>query len=112
MLRHVVRHHHERYDGGGYPDGLVGPEIPVEARIVTVADVLDALTTERPYKAAWSLDESLAFLRAHAGRAFDPACVEALEACRPEIEDTIVRWRDAGPPSPMHDVLGTWWMRA
>ena len=78
ILRNIVRYHHEAYDGSGYLERLSGDAIPWEARIVTVADVFDALTSRRPYKAAWSHDAALAFLAAHAGRVFDPACVEAL----------------------------------
>lgn len=86
MLRNLVRAHHEALDGSGYPHGLKGDEIPLEARIVAVADVFDALTTERPYKRTWRTDEALAFLVAGAGTRFDPACVAALVAHAPEAE--------------------------
>jgi two-component system, response regulator RpfG len=74
----IAQRHHERWDGSGYPDGMRGDEIPVAARIVALADVFDALISERPYKAAWSLDEAIAYVREHSGKLFDPACVEAL----------------------------------
>ena len=74
----IALRHHERYDGSGYPDGLAGEAIPLPARIVTVADVFDALISPRPYKPAWSIDEALAYLREERGRLFDPACVDAL----------------------------------
>jgi HD-GYP domain-containing protein (c-di-GMP phosphodiesterase class II) len=78
VLRHPlvlrsVRHHHERYDGAGYPDGLAGRQIPWPARLVALADCFDALTQPRPYRAAGNRAEALAFLRAEAGRRFDPA---------------------------------------
>lgn len=67
----VIRHHHERVDGSGYPDGLAGAAIPVGARIVAVADVYDALTSDRPYRPALSSDDALAHLEAQAGRGLD-----------------------------------------
>lgn len=74
----IALRHHERWDGSGYPDGLEGEEIPLPARIATVADVFDALTSERPYKHAWSPDEAFAYLEANSGTLFDPSCVDAL----------------------------------
>jgi len=73
-----VRYHHERLDGTGYPDGLQGDEIPLTARIIAVADVYDALTSRRPYRAAWSRTQALELLDQEAGHQFDPACVAAL----------------------------------
>ncbi|WP_022803067.1 HD domain-containing phosphohydrolase [Deinococcus ficus] len=70
--------HHERWDGAGYPHGLAGEGIPLFGRIVAVADVLDALTSERPYKAAWTLDAAVREIQAQAGRQFDPQVVAAL----------------------------------
>lgn len=69
--------HHEKYDGSGYPQGVEGNAIPLEARIVAVADVFDALTTARPYKKAWSNEKALEYLIANKGKHFDPVCVEA-----------------------------------
>jgi Response regulator containing a CheY-like receiver domain and an HD-GYP domain len=74
----IALHHHERWDGTGYPHGLSGEDIPRAARIVALADVFDALLSERPYKSAWSHDEAVAYVRAHSGSFFDPACVSAL----------------------------------
>jgi putative nucleotidyltransferase with HDIG domain len=68
----VVRHHHERYDGNGYPDGLAGEEIPVIARTFAIVDVFDALVSERPYKRALQLPEALKLLEAAVGAHFDP----------------------------------------
>ena len=76
----AVRHHHERFDGGGYPDGLAGKDIPIEARIVCAADAYSAMTTNRPYSAARSPEEAAAELRRSAGAHFDPAVVDALLA--------------------------------
>jgi HD-GYP domain-containing protein (c-di-GMP phosphodiesterase class II) len=75
----AIRGHHERWDGAGYPDGLAGEAIPLEARIVAVADVYDALTSERSYKSAWSGEAALCQIQAESGSAFDPACVSALQ---------------------------------
>ena len=74
-----VRHSHEHYDGSGYPDGLAGEAIPLASRILLVADAFDAITSDRPYRAAQSQEDALVELRRHAGRQFDPRCVDALE---------------------------------
>lgn len=78
MLSHIVRHHHEKMDGSGYPDGLSGTEIPLEARITAIADIFDALTSVRPYKAAWTNEAAFAELRKLAGKQIDAECVDAL----------------------------------
>jgi PAS domain S-box-containing protein len=75
--RHIARWHHERWDGSGYPDGLRGEQIPVSAAIVTVADGLDAMTSERPYKGAWPPQRAIQEIRAQKGRQYSPAVVEA-----------------------------------
>jgi len=77
LAEEIALTHHEHFDGSGYPKGLVGQNIPISGRIVAVADVLDALTHERPYKRAWSVGEALAEIRRQSGRQFDPAVVEA-----------------------------------
>jgi two-component system cell cycle response regulator len=74
-----VRSSHERYDGRGYPDGLAGEEIPIESRVVSVCDAFSAMTTDRPYRHAMSIDAALAELHASAGTQFDPRVVGALE---------------------------------
>ena len=85
----VIRASHERWDGGGYPDGLRGEQIPVAARIVCCADALDAMTSSRSYRAAMPMDFALEILRAEAGRQFEPGVVEALchvaEEWQPEL---------------------------
>jgi hypothetical protein len=75
-----ARHHHERYDGLGYPDGLAGKAIPLDARILAVADSYDAMTSDRSYRAALSHDEAIVRLQADAGTQFDPVCVRAFAA--------------------------------
>jgi len=77
----MARHHHERFDGNGYPDGLAGEDIPLAARILTVADAFDAMTSDRPYRAALAVEEALAEVRRNAGTQFCPAVVAALDAC-------------------------------
>ena len=74
-----VRHSHEHYDGSGYPNALSGDGIPLASRILLVADAFDAMTSDRPYRAAQSQRAALEELRRHAGRQFDPRCVDALE---------------------------------
>ena len=73
----IALNHHERFDGGGYPNGIAGKEIPLVARIVAVADVYDALVSKRPYKRAWDPKDAQDYLHKHAGTQFDPICVEA-----------------------------------
>ncbi|MFC4640265.1 HD-GYP domain-containing protein [Deinococcus hohokamensis] len=74
--RNVIRHHHERWDGTGYPDQLADETIPLCARLFSLVDVFDALTSERPYKRAWTRAQAAAELRAQSGRQFDPSLVE------------------------------------
>ena len=74
----VIRHHHERFDGSGYPDGVAGDQIPLDARVISVADTFDALTSERPYRPAMTLDDAREELERVAGSQLDPACVKAL----------------------------------
>jgi putative two-component system response regulator len=76
----VARSHHERWDGGGYPEGRRGADIPIAARIVAVADVYDALRSRRPYKEPWSHERALATILSDAGRQFDPAVARAFES--------------------------------
>lgn len=77
-IARIVRHHHERYDGGGYPDGLSGDEIPLASRIITVCDAYGAMVSDRPYRPALDPDDALGELRAGAGSQFDPDAVDAV----------------------------------
>ena len=87
--------HHEKYDGSGYPYGVVGDAIPLFGRIVAVADVFDALTSERPYKKAWSTERAMDYLRDGAGGHFDPACVDVFIACWDEVLGIHAQYQDA-----------------
>lgn len=81
----VALTHHEKWDGSGYPDGLKGEEIPIIGRIAAVADVFDALTSVRPYKAAWSIEKAVDYIRSESGRHFDPRMAEAFLKCMPDV---------------------------
>ena len=76
IIVNIILSHHERYDGKGYPAGLKGSEIPIEARIVAVADIYDALTTERPYRKAYEMDKALEMLVSMKGNVLDPEIVD------------------------------------
>ncbi len=86
--------HHEKWDGSGYPNGLAGEDIPLEARIVSLVDVFDALTSVRPYKKAWPIEEALEFIRDQSGSHFDPMLVDVFINCLPEILRIRDRWAD------------------
>ncbi|MDH2313034.1 HD domain-containing phosphohydrolase [Methylobacterium brachiatum] len=96
LAAEIAEAHHEKWDGSGYPKGLAGPQIPLSARIVAVADVFDALTTQRPYKEAMPFEAALDCIRADSGRHFDPACVEAFCARWPDIRVAGGQERAAG----------------
>lgn len=95
-LRQIAERHHEVLDGSGYPGGMRGGRITLEARIAAVADVFDALTSARPYKDAWTLDRAFAALEELAHTRLDRDCVRALIARRREVERIRRRFRDAG----------------
>lgn len=94
MAREVALNHHEKWDGSGYPNGLKGKDIPISARIVALADVFDALTSERPYKKAWPVEKATDLIREQAGKHFDPELVEAFFQCLPAILEARHRWQD------------------
>ena len=94
MARMIALTHHEKWDGSGYPKGLKGEEIPHEGRIVAIADVFDALTSVRPYKRAWTVDEAVEALRRDSGKHFDPQLVELFIANLPAMLEIKEQWRE------------------
>jgi putative two-component system response regulator len=99
MARDIALHHHEKWDGSGYPDGLAGFQIPEAARIVAITDVFDALTSARPYKKPWSVDEALVFMTQQSGKHFDPTFF----ACFVQIVEEVVALRTRfAEPEPDH----------
>ncbi|MEW6324025.1 MAG: HD domain-containing phosphohydrolase [Nitrospirota bacterium] len=94
MMRHIAELHHETIRGGGYPKGLTGDEIPIESRIVAVADIFDALTSVRPYKEAWTNEQAFTMLRELSGKTLEPDCVAALLDQREEVERIQAKFRD------------------
>ncbi len=92
--RIIALTHHEKWDGSGYPNGLKGEEIPLAGRIVAIADVFDALTSVRPYKAAWPVEEAISLLRRESGRHFDPELVELFIGQMPAILEIKERWAE------------------
>lgn len=109
----VVRGHHERWDGLGYPRGLKGEEIPIGARIISLVDVYDALTSERPYRRAMSREQAIAMLRANSGTQFDPRVVEAFIALLPEMDAVLASMQasyDEGQPT-VYDAISEYLSR-
>lgn len=93
--RNVALYHHEKWDGSGYPHGLKGEDIPIEARIAAICDVFDALTSPRPYKEAWPVEKAVGLLKDQAGKHFDPRLVDAFL----EILPRIISYRQANEPA-------------
>ncbi len=93
----IVQSHHERFDGGGYPRGLRGEKIPLAARIFAIADSFDAMTSDRPYRSALSMEEAVAEIRAGSGTQFDPRCVEAFEVLVGDDEGFLIKDRRFTP---------------
>jgi ribonuclease P protein subunit RPR2 len=91
----IVRSHHERWDGTGYPDGLRGDDTPIGARIFAVADALDAMTGERPYRSPVSWDEAIVEVTRGRGSQFDPDVVDSLVTCEPDLHATYLEVRPA-----------------
>ena len=96
----IVSGHHEKWDGSGYPHGLRETAIPIEARIVAIADVFDALTSERPYKKAWSVEDACALLIEQKGRHFEPRLVDLFLDCLPQVLEIKQRWSERAPDTP------------
>jgi putative nucleotidyltransferase with HDIG domain len=100
----IVRHHHERFDGSGYPDGLAGEDIPLGARIFSLADALDAMTSDRPYRRAMSLEDAISEIERCSGKQFDPALVNAF--LRIPVDRLSAVRSDAGPLEHFADIGG------
>ncbi|WP_373953984.1 HD domain-containing phosphohydrolase [Vibrio pomeroyi] len=94
MAIQVAQYHHEKWDGSGYPNQIAGEDIPLVGRIAAVADVFDALTAERPYKKAWSVDEALSLFEDQKGKHFDPRIVELLFDNLPQILAIKEKFKD------------------
>ena len=94
VARIIALTHHEKWDGSGYPNRLIGEAIPIEGRIAAIADVFDALTSERPYKHAWPVEEAVASLRESAGSHFDPVLIDVFISIIPEILTITERFKD------------------
>ena len=94
MAEEIALSHHEKWDGGGYPGALSGEEIPLSGRIVAICDVLDALTSERPYKSAWPLADALEEIKRLSGSHFDPSLVEKFFSIKPVIVETFGMFRE------------------
>lgn len=95
LARVVALTHHEKWDGSGYPNGLKGEDIPIEGRIVAIADVFDALTSERPYKKAWTIDNAISLIEEQAGKHFDPELVPIFISQLDEVLLIKNRWQDS-----------------
>ena len=91
----IARHHHERFDGRGYPDGLAGEEIPLAARITAVVDVFDALTTRRSYKQEWPLEDAMDYLWRQGARQFDLEVVSAFSSAEDRVREVYAELKDA-----------------
>ncbi len=94
IAKSVALTHHEKWDGSGYPNGLVGEQIPVEGRIVAVADVFDALTSKRPYKEAWTVEKTLAVMKEQKGKHFEPVLIDLLEQNLDALLLIKAQWKD------------------
>lgn len=94
MAREIALFHHEKYDGSGYPNGLAGKDIPLSARIVAIADVFDALTSERPYKKAWTVEKAIALLEEEADKHFDPELIPEFINCLDRVIEIKDKYQD------------------
>jgi response regulator RpfG family c-di-GMP phosphodiesterase len=100
LVLSVVRHHHERWDGAGYPDCLAGEDIPFAARVLAVADTLDAMTSARAYRDEIPWDDAVALIRRYAGTQFDPRVIAAFEQGLPLLREHFQRFRSERHPAP------------
>lgn len=104
VTRAIIAGHHEKWDGSGYPLGLSNSAIPLEARVVAVADVFEALCSERPYKAAWPIERAYEEIISSSGSHFDPACVEAFKSSWPSIRALFESPQDDREIEPVGDM--------
>lgn len=95
MAHEVALSHHEKWDGSGYPHNLKGEEIPLSARIVAISDVYDALTSDRPYKKAWTEEAAISHIQEQSGKHFDPALVGSFIECMPQFRDIQFKFKEA-----------------
>ena len=94
MAKEIALGHHEKWNGKGYPQGIAGDSIPLSARIVAIADVFDALTSERPYKKAWPVEKALSLIEEEAGEHFDPKLAPMFRKVMPRVEKIMREYRD------------------
>jgi len=94
MAHDVAMTHHEKWDGSGYPNKLAGEQIPLVGRIVAIADVFDALTSARPYKAEWPVEQAVDYLKQQRGQHFDPELVDRFLECLPQVLEVKQRWAE------------------
>jgi len=94
VLQNIVRYHHEHWGGRGYPEQLVGDDIPLEARIVAVADVFDALTSDQICRERWPIDKAVVYLTEKRGSQFDPDYVDKFLATMDEVESIMARFSE------------------
>ncbi|MFP4684101.1 MAG: HD-GYP domain-containing protein, partial [Ectothiorhodospira sp.] len=106
LAREIALTHHERWDGSGYPNGLAGEDIPMAGRICALADVFDALTSWRPYKAAWKVEDALDLIKNGAGSHFDPRLTELFFSLVPEILAIRDRFPESGEEAACPDPRG------
>lgn len=97
----IAMTHHEKWDGSGYPNGLKGKDIPLVGRIVSLADVFDALTSERPYKEVWPIQKAIDYIKEMSGKQFDPELVEIFISIMPKVQEISNRYRE-----PIENRLG------
>ena len=95
IARQIALHHHEKWDGNGYPEGLKGEGISIEGRICAIADVFDALLSERPYKKPWTVEKALELIESEAGKQFDPDLAPLMRQILPEVQVIMKKYTDA-----------------
>jgi putative two-component system response regulator len=105
MAREIALTHHEKWDGSGYPNGLKGEAIPLAGRISAIADVFDALTSERPYKKAWVLEDAMGLIRSESGKHFEPRLVELLEQKLPKILEIKAKYAETFDEASLDKII-------